>query len=174
MASEENKFKNGKIYRIVSEDNSMIYYGSTVVPLSNRMTSHKSFWNSFKNGRCNFISCFEIFDKFGFDRIKIELVELYPCENNTELKKRERYYIENNTCINRNIPSRTRSETYKIWAKNNRDRVREIALASYHRRADKVNARLREKLPCSICSKMLCRDNMTRHIRMMHPEKNIF
>ena len=40
----------------------------------------------------------------------IVLVEEYPCSTKDELFKRERYYIENNTCINKHAPSMTRSK----------------------------------------------------------------
>ena len=168
MTSEDNKFKNGKIYRIVSDDDSKTYYGRTTLPLSYRMSYHKAYWKTFKNGKGNFLSAFEIFDEFGFEKIRIELVELYPCNSKQELKQRERHYIESNICVNRFIPSRLKSETYKIWAKNNIDRVREIGRESYYRRIDKNTARVREKVECSICKKMLCRDCLSRHIKMMH------
>ena len=117
MTSEDNKFKNGKIHRIVSDDNSKTYYGSTTLPLSYRMTHHKSYWKIYQKGKGNFLSVFAMFDEFGFDKIRIELVELYPCNSKQELKQRERHYIESNICVNRFIPSRLKSETYKNLGK---------------------------------------------------------
>ena len=168
MTSEDNKFKNGKNHRIVSDDDSKTDYGSTTLPLSYRMSKHKAYWKIYKNGKGNFLSVFEIFDEFGFEKIRIELVELYPCNSKQELKQRERHYIESNICVNRFIPSRLKSETYKIWVGNNKDRVREIARASYHKHSEEVNARFWEKVSCKLCRKMICRNSLTRHIRIMH------
>jgi len=41
---------------------------------------------------------------------QIELVENYSCETKHELHKRERFYIDNNECINHVIPTRTQKE----------------------------------------------------------------
>jgi hypothetical protein len=38
------------------------------------------------------------------------LVEKFPCESKDELHARERYYIENNECVNKYIPNRTNAE----------------------------------------------------------------
>jgi CDGSH-type Zn-finger protein len=43
----------------------------------------------------------------------ITLVESYPCQSKEELLKRERYYIENNDCVNKQIPGQQRQEYYE-------------------------------------------------------------
>ena len=50
---------------------------------------------------------------------EILLVELYPRQSRYELMARERFYIENNGCINKSIPTRTREE-YKT---DNREKI---------------------------------------------------
>ena len=95
-------YQNGKIYMIWCEDDK--YYGSTTVSLSRRMTGHRSKYN-----KC---SSFIIFEKYGIEKCKIELVELFPCNSLEELRAREGYYIRNNNCVNKNIPDRNSSERY--------------------------------------------------------------
>jgi hypothetical protein len=40
-------------------------------------------------------------------------VEDFPCERKDQLKARERYYIENRVCVNKNVPGRTHEEWYQ-------------------------------------------------------------
>jgi hypothetical protein len=49
----------------------------------------------------------------------IILVELFPCDSKMKLHQRERYYIENNECVNKNIPTRT----YTEWRLENKDKI---------------------------------------------------
>ena len=99
-----NKFHNSKIYRIVNDVNGMTYYGSTTQTLSRRMTNHRT--------RCK-NKIYKTYQLFGnIEDCKIFLIENFPCENKEQLEKRERHYIENNECINKYIPSRSRKEWY--------------------------------------------------------------
>ena len=61
--------------------------------------THKSFYSSFI-----------LFAKYGIENCKIELVELYPCESREELKRREGYWIKNETCVNKCVAGRTNQE----------------------------------------------------------------
>jgi hypothetical protein len=49
----------------------------------------------------------------------IELIEDYPCNNLHELLTRERYYIDNNECVNKVRPTRTLKE----WVTENNEQV---------------------------------------------------
>ena len=88
-------YSQSKIYKIYSDDTDLIYYGSTVQPLSKRLYSHKTKCNSNKYRSC---SCKIIFEQS--DNVKIVLVESYPCKTKEELYQRELYYIQNNRCVN--------------------------------------------------------------------------
>jgi fibrillarin-like rRNA methylase len=46
------------------------------------------------------------------DNYEIVLVEILETETKQELHQRERFYIENNDCVNKNIPTRTKKEYY--------------------------------------------------------------
>ncbi len=97
----------GKIYKISSEIGNCCYYGSTTKPyLSARMAAHK-----YKYRTNNRPSASRIVLRY--EDAKIELVEEYPCTNKYMLESRERWYIENNECVNIQIPCRTLEERYQ-------------------------------------------------------------
>jgi hypothetical protein len=54
------------------------------------------------------VSSYKLFEDYGINNIDIILVENYPCNNKYELEAKERWYIENNDSINKNIPTRTK------------------------------------------------------------------
>ena len=83
-----NKYKNGKIYKIISQNTDMFYIGSTTkVLLKTRMNEHR---HAFKNEYGKMDSCV----MFLWDDAEIKLIEDYPCESKTELRKREQYYMD--------------------------------------------------------------------------------
>lgn len=98
-----NKYKNGKIYKIVDNTNDNVYYGSTIETLKNRLKKHQY------TKRKYVCSSKSIIDNNNYDII---LVEDYPCNSKQELELRERYFIENYECINKAIPGRTNKEYY--------------------------------------------------------------
>jgi len=95
-------YKEGKIYKIKCNETGEQYFGSTTYSLQVRLNSHKS------KTKCK-EQCMsrQIINRGNF---QIELVENYSCETSHELHKRERFYIDNNECINRVIPTRTQKE----------------------------------------------------------------
>ncbi len=102
---------NGKIYKIYCDENDEVYYGSTTQELFMRLRQHKSLKYTSRNIMKN--------------TYHIELVEEYKCNNKKELELRERYYIENNKCVNTYIPTRTREEYNKTHEKESKDRANE-------------------------------------------------
>ena len=131
METNDNKYKHGNIYRITDISYTKFYYGSTVQSLAMRMGGHRREYFKFKEGRHQkFISAYSIFDEFGFENCKIELVELHPCNTREELHKREGYYIQTTVCVNKIIAGRTPVEYRKTdknkiiqknWRDNNKD-----------------------------------------------------
>ena len=114
-----SKYEKSKIYKIVSNCNSeLVYYGSTYTTLSRRLSNHKGKYKSYLKGKYPYTSSFELLE---LEHFEIVLVEAYPCDNVEELRKRERFYIENNNCVNKNIPSRTKKE----WNEDNKEHNKE-------------------------------------------------
>ena len=100
-------YSKSKIYKISDINNEMVYIGSTAQKyLCSRMACH----------RCNFVknrkqcSSFLIFEKYGMDNCKIELLEVFPCKTKDELLIREGFYIQSMECINKCIAGRTKAE----------------------------------------------------------------
>jgi hypothetical protein len=121
-------YENGKIYKITGGN--MTYYGSTTQILSKRLYQHKH--------KSNMCYSKKILELGNYD---ICLVELFPCKSKEELHMRERFYIENNECVNKNIPNRTQEEIkeyqthYRI---DNADKIKEKDKQKYNKNADKI------------------------------------
>lgn len=95
------------VYKITGGD--LCYIGSTIKSVNHRWIGHKHSYNFWKSGgKISHCRSFDIFDKFGIENCKIELLE----EAET-LKDRERFHIQNTVCVNRNVPNRTKKEYYQ-------------------------------------------------------------
>jgi len=104
-------YKNGKIYKIVNDENDDVYYGSTsAIMLSKRFGDHKRDYRCYLNGKGHFRTSFNIVK---YESCKIILVENFPCNSKYELEARERYYIENYNCVNIRKPAKTNTADYK-------------------------------------------------------------
>lgn len=116
-------YRNGKIYKITCDDNDLVYYGSTTRKLNHRLANHKINYKRFLDGKRHNMTSFDIVK---YDSCKIELVEDYPCNDKHDLAVRERYYIENNECCNKQIPSRTRAEYMRMYRliEGNKEKIR--------------------------------------------------
>lgn len=109
-------YSNGKIYKIepiIEHDENDIFIGSTTKQyLSQRMENHRSSYKSFKNQNKNKLDCslYTIFDKYGVENCRITLIEKVNVQTKDELLAKENYYIQNNKCINKLIPAKTKKE----------------------------------------------------------------
>ena len=102
-----NKYNNGKIYKIVDDSNNNVYYGSTIEKyISNRLGGHKKDYNGFLLNKREYRTSYDILKNNNYH---IELVERVNCNNKFQLHERERYYIENFKCVNKNIPNNVRA-----------------------------------------------------------------
>ena len=92
--TQNNKHANGKIYRITDNAYTKCYVGSTIQPLSSRMGGHRREYKRYLLGTFNLITSFLLFQEFGIENCKIELIEEYPCENLEQLLQKEGEYIK--------------------------------------------------------------------------------
>lgn len=107
-------YSKSKIYKITDKGYNECYYGSTIQPLSKRIGKHRSDYKRYKEGKQNnSLTSFILFDKYGLENCKIELVEEVECKTKEELHQREGFYIKNNECVNKVIAGRTWKEYYK-------------------------------------------------------------
>lgn len=110
-------YLQGKIYKIVSGD--LTYIGSTCEPtLARRLSKHKENYKRWLIGKQNYMTSYKILEN---NDAEIFLLETFPCASKDELHARERFHIENNDCVNKNIPSRTKKE----WYEENKDKLKE-------------------------------------------------
>jgi hypothetical protein len=154
-------YKNSKIYKLVG--GGLTYYGSTCSTLTRRLCGHKS---KFATGKLKATSKL-LFDTR--DEVKIFLVEKFPCADRMELNARERWYIEQNDCVNKNIPTRTdkeyrdankeqikekremNKEYFKHYRELNKDKIKE-----------QISKRRSEKITCE-CGALVSKCNILRH-----------
>ena len=112
-----------------------IYYGSTTQPLFKRLNQHKKFDCKSKI----------LFEKYGIESIKINLIKIFSCNNKEELHAEEAKFIRENKCVNLRIPRRTRKEyrednkenikvSKKIYNEANKEKIKEY----YEKIKDKV------------------------------------
>jgi selenocysteine-specific translation elongation factor len=114
------------------------YYGSTTQPLYKRLYEHKKYYkHSLKNECITKLTAFKIIEGGNFDII---LVEEYPCQNKSQLERRERFYIESNECVNKNVPTRTQKEYQKANAESRKDK----RIKKYNENKELLNEKSRE------------------------------
>ena len=146
-------YNKAKIYKLVG--GGLTYYGSTVNELRKRLAQHKNNTNT-----CSSKLLFEPGDK-----VQIFLVEEYPCESKMHLNARERWWIENNECVNKYIPNRSKKEYYQA----NKDKLKTYSEAYREANKDKIKAyreankeQLTAKVECE-CGAIVTKHNLAKH-----------
>ena len=90
-----NRYEKGKIYKITDVGYNKCYFGSTCESLSRRMDRHRNNFKRYSNGKKEAkTSSFFLFEGYGVENCKIELIEIYPCVCKEELLRREGHYIK--------------------------------------------------------------------------------
>ena len=108
-------YQNGKIYKIYCNITEEVYYGSTTVPLCKRMSGHRSNYAiCLEGGKRSTCKSFAILGRGDYS---YSLVEDCPCNSKEQLFARERFYIQNNYCVNKCVPGRTAKE----WREDNKE-----------------------------------------------------
>lgn len=148
---EDNRYKNGKIYRLVNTVDDEQYIGSTCTSLAKRLYKHKQ---SAKLSGNRYV--YQHLNNIGWDSVRIILIEEYECENKMELERRERYWIEElKASLNQRIPTRTNKEWREAnhdaelqrvanWQSQNREIVKKYKDKYSAENKDKTKARLAE------------------------------
>ena len=119
---DNNKYEDGKIYEIISDNTDMVYIGSCIVTLKKRLIQHKC--------KANPTASKSIID---YGDYTINLIEKYPCNNDLELRMREQMYIDiykndgKNVINGRNAYTslEDRKENKKENRKNNKENHKE-------------------------------------------------
>jgi hypothetical protein len=151
---KENIYHHAKIYKIISYSHpELVYYGSTTqLLLCKRMQGHKADYK-----RCKMCSSSNIIK---YDDAKIILIEEYPCENKEQLIKQEAYYIKNNECVNKKIPTRT----HKEYCEDNKNYLLKKKKEYYNINKELIAEKYKEIAKCE-CGQTLRKDNIRRHMK---------
>ena len=144
-----NRYENSKIYKIVDVGYNKCYIGSTCESLSKRMERHRTHYNHYVKGKMKKkTTAMDIFNEFGIENCKIELIENYPCNNKEELLRREGSHIKVMECVNRQVAGRTQRE----WLLDNPEKAKEYneknkarVIAWYHTHKEGIIAKRRLK-----------------------------
>ena len=169
-------YSQAKIYKLVSKDTNEIYIGSTCNPLNQRLSEHISNYRRFLVGKMAFISSYHLVN---CDDIEICLIENFPCQTNTELHRREGFYIRNTVCVNiriagRNIkeyPHEMKDYYINYYQDNKAELNAKHAKYNLKNRA-RIHARQNAKFLCD-CGGKYTRANRARHIRSLQHQSFI-
>jgi hypothetical protein len=173
------KYQQGKIYKITDNACTKCYIGSTTVSLYRRMAEHRKDylrWKDSTNKRVCSIST--IFDEFGLENCKIELIEHFPCENREQLRKQEGHHIRDTDCINRNVAGRTlkewkrdhkeeQAEYNKAYRELHRDKLLQGMREWRKKNSERTRAYEREQVTCPICNATFTRSHRPAHNRTL-------
>lgn len=110
------------VYMIIpncEHDEADVYYGHTSADHKHRFSQHKCSYIRYCQGLYNNCYVFSIFEKYGVDNCCIVL--LHKFDNVEEAIVKEREYILNNPCVNKQIPLRDKAE----YRKDNLERINE-------------------------------------------------
>ena len=149
-----NRYENGKIYRIIDVGYAKCYVGSTCESLSKRMTRHREKFMAYQRGnKREYATSFLLFEEFGIENCKIELLENFPCSSREELLQREGGYIQAFVCVNKVIPIQ--------------------AVPYYWRHRDEVLEKQLEKVQCPLCQGWFSKNYLKIHkqTKKAHPDE---
>lgn len=135
-----NRYENGKIYKISDVGYNKCYIGSTCESLSQRLARHRACYNLFLKNKAKQpkMKSFELFDEYGVENCKIELIEHWGCDTKEELLKREGHHIKENDCVNRCLAGRTKIEYSAMYRKENDEKVKQCQKDWYEQNCEKV------------------------------------
>ncbi len=161
------KCSNGKIYTIRNKlDNEMVYVGSTIDRLCNRLAKHK--YESKKHPNIYFYSFVSSWDEW-----YIELYENFMCENKEQLLKREGEIMREIGTLNKviagNCISLSEKDYMKHYREENKEKISEIKQLNYIKNKEVILEKSKqkyeinkEKIKCS-CGCFTSKHHIKRH-----------
>jgi hypothetical protein len=175
-------YQQAKIYciKVNTEEEYLPYVGSSCKRLlSQRMNQHRDDYKKWKVNpeKYNFVSSFTLFEKYGIEECFIELLELFPCNCNDELRKKEREWIEKMECCNKVkrviITEEENVEYLKIYYETHKEEILENSKIYYetHKEEKKIKyknkknellEKRKEKYTCE-CDSICRKSDKARH-----------
>jgi len=170
-------YKNGKIYKIVSDNTDKIYIGSTTQKyLSTRLSTHVSHFKDANRKQSEKCLSHKILEAGNY---RIILIESYPCESKDELRAREQYHIELNKdhVVNNQRAHLSNTKDITVSCKddekeynrqryaNNKNSFSQAARAYYQKNKEACKARSSKLWHCDICDKGF-KGHRARHLAL--------
>lgn len=161
-----NKYENGKIYKIIGE-NQLPYIGSTTETLEKRLIRHNAHYNYYykHNGsKSKYMGSFTLVKCID---CKIELIENYPCNSKRDLEIRERYWYDIIENCNLKKPYISKEETAynnKTYYENNKEYVLKLQKEYSKTRLDHIHNQKNKPYICG-CGLTYTHSNRTRHFK---------
>lgn len=147
------EYKTGYIYKLVCSETGDTYYGSTRNDPVYRYKQHLKD-NNVCSSKCLVDPKMHILEiKEGISKLDLELIE--------------KYYILNNTCINKVVPRRTHRERYEQRKKNNPNYLKELYIKN-----GGTMRNLRTRKQCE-CGGIYIKRNLKNHLRTEKHKKYI-
>ena len=152
-------YNKGKIYTIrCRTDETLIYVGSTIQPLSVRIGGHKCDSRVIKyQNRLIYKTI-----NNNWDNWYIELYEVYPCENKEQLCKREGEVIRGIGTLNSDIAGRTKKEYYENNKDKLLDNMKDYSKTYRKNNKDDIAIKSKEKITCE-CGCISTKYNISKH-----------
>ena len=178
-----------KIFLIKSIDNEMQFYGHTILNLKNVLNNYYLYYKKYKLDNINndYMTIYNIFDKYALDDIEILLME--ECKKD-DIKERKEFYIVNNkNSINKRFSNKNIiinkdkiNIKKKEWRENNIDHITIYNKEYYNKNLDKAREyylktkeKVYEKKLCE-CGKYYLHNrkvNTLLHLNSRHHNKYI-
>ena len=181
-------YSNGKIYKIWDNGYNMCYVGSTTQSLSKRLETHRSDYKKHLRGEYNYVSVFEVFNEYGVENCKIELVEKFSCNDKEELHAREGQHQQDCVCVNKRVAGRQRQQyrednkdtlkekrkeyieknrqtikqTNMKYREENKGKLKEKHKEYYETHKDNIRENRKVKFQCD-CNSVITKCNQSRH-----------
>jgi hypothetical protein len=131
MTTDYSKGKIYKIFPINGDD--ICYIGSTTKTLNQRMKGHRDHYHQWKLDGLKNTSSSVLFEKYGENGCRIELIKLFPCSSKSELHEEEerirKLYPSSVNVMRAFITSQERAENKieydRKYRENNKEKRRE-------------------------------------------------
>ena len=168
-------YSKGKIYKIVCNTTGLIYVGSTIQKLCERLRGHRSHYKLYLKGKSRFYTSFDIIKNNNYEII---LIENCPCNSKEELLREERKYIEKIDCLNKIIPTRTHKEYHKEYYQNNKELLKNNAKRYYDNNTNNIKDKMKDyrelkkkTIQCEFCNSTITAHHLRRHQRSLKCKK---
>lgn len=170
-------YQNSKIYKLICNETTDIYIGSTTEKLCVRFNQHKYDWVHCRSSLTSSLI-------FNMGEAKIILLENYPCNTVDELRAREQFYIDSLDCVNKQSAKRKENanqiakekyratekgqQTEKNYKETHREMYRQSTKKYLEKNKDKVNEKKRIKVECPHCKKVMNKNSLSTHLKRKH------